>query len=401
MRRYRIGIIGLGARAESFARQLSAGTPRAELAGLCDIDADRLQKFCEYCGIRSTPCFTKPEEFFARSDMDAVIITTPDFTHRDVALQAVAAKKHFYLEKPMATSVEACRDIVRAARTSGARSMMGFNLRAMSLYRKLKAVVGTGVLGQIVHIEGIEQLSAAHSASFMRRFHRRRSQSGGLLNHKCSHDLDIMQWLIGHQHRLRRVAAFGGTNVFRPEKAPARTCRECPPAAAGGCRYRDRAGFVFPVSAALPMHKTQQTETYGGDLCVYNDDKDIVDNMTTIFEWDSGIRGNFNLQLFQAEGLRVTKIWGENALVESRGGRITVTESASGDVQEITPRIAAGGHGGSDPLMLDLFIDALDAPEPSTRSLEEGLAAAINALKAEEAMLSGRVVEVDPGLYEV
>ena len=209
--------------------------------------------------------------------------------------------------------------------------------------------------------------------------------------------MDMMQWLIGHQHKLKRVAAFGGTNIFSPKKAPAKYCHEC--RIANTCRYHDQAGFVFPVRGPLPIHHRNQ-KTYGGDLCVYNAEKDICDNMTAIFEWDSGIRGNFNLQLFQADGCRVTKIWGENGLVEFRDGKITIIESPRGHRHEITPKGYAGGHGGSDPQMIGNFIDAIEGKK-SDSSLEAGLAAAILTLKAEEAMMTGKVLEIDPKLYKV
>ena len=60
LKKYKIGIVGAGARGESFARQLYAGTDRAELFGICDIDADRLQKFVDFCEMPNARTFTNP-----------------------------------------------------------------------------------------------------------------------------------------------------------------------------------------------------------------------------------------------------------------------------------------------------------------------------------------------------
>lgn len=400
MKRYKIGVIGLGARGETFARLLYKGAACAELCGLCDIDADRMEKFCAYCELPNARRFTKPDEFFSQREMDAVIITTPDFTHRDVALQAIAARKHFYLEKPMEVTIERCREIIRAARKSEVRSFMGFNMRLEAGYIRMKEYMESGILGQILHIEGLEHVGVSHGAAFMRRFHRRRSQSGGFLNTKSSHDMDIMQWLIGHRNKLKRVAAFGGCNVFVPQKAPAKYCHECP--RRGACPYEDRAGFVFPVCGKDPIHH-RDTTTYGGDLCVYNDDKDICDNMTAIFEWDSGIRGNFNLQLFNApEGVgRMTRIFGEKGLMEYAGGKIVIRQAPSGNLIEVTPKGYEVIHGKGDPQMIRLFIAAIEGNGDPTMRLEAGLAASIMSLKAEEAMLSGTVLPIDPALYDI
>ena len=398
MKRYQIGVIGLGTRGESSVRTLHAGTARAELCGICDIDADRLEKFSAYCGVRDVPAFTDPAAFFNRPELDGVIITVPDFAHRDVALQAIAAGKHFYLEKPMDVTLERCREILRAARATDVRSCMGFNMRLGAGYARMKEIVASGILGQILHIEGLEHVGVPHGAAFMRRYHRRRARSGGFLNTKSSHDMDIMQWLIGHEHKLKRVAAFGGCNVFVPQKAPARYCHECP--RQGSCPYEDRAGYVFPVRGDTPIHH-RDTVTYGGDLCVYTEDKDICDNMTVIFEWDSGIRGNFNLQLFNPpEGVgRMTKIFGEKGVLEYSGGKIVVRQAPSGNLIEVTPKGHEVVHGKGDPQMIRRFIEAIEGTGDPTMQLEAGLSAAIMALKAEEAMLSGRVETIDPAWY--
>ena len=146
---------------------------------------------------------------------------------------------------------------------------------------KLKELVSSGVLGQITHISGQEQLRREHGAAFMRRFQRHSRNCGGLLNHKCCHDLDIMLWVIGHEHRLTKVASFGGNDVFTPDKQPAERCSECPAEIHEACHYKAIPGFVFPVEGKSAIYH-QNEGVYGGDLCVYSADKDIVDNQTVI-----------------------------------------------------------------------------------------------------------------------
>jgi predicted dehydrogenase len=399
MKKYRIGVIGAGARGETFARQLFAGTERATLFGVCDRDADRLGKFVEYCGLKGARTFTDATDFFSQPDLDAVIITTPDFTHRDVAIQAMRAGKDIYLEKPVAPTSEQCREIIRCQQETGRLAYVGFNLRALTESERLKAIVDSGILGQIVHIEGLEQLGVAHSASFMRRFHRKRANTGGLLNHKCSHDLDRILWLIGHQHRVVKVASFAGLNVFLPKKTPAKTCHECPPSVYQPCPYKDTAGFVFPVHGDRPIHH-QASEIYGADLCVYNDDKDIIDNQTMIMEWDNGVRGNFNLQLFQARGYREIRIWGENGVLHAADGKIRTVLSATGDVIDhaIQPP-GTGGHGGADSRMIGRFVTALDGKDAGDSGLSQGMAVTLLAEKADLSVLQGQVMPIAASEY--
>ena len=399
---YHIGVIGLGARAECFVRQLYTNKGRAKLFGVCDIDDDRMEKFLDFCEVKDVRKFTDPEEFMNQPGMDAVIITTPDFAHLDVAKLAFKAGKHTYLDKPLEVSSERCREIIRLNRQSEVTAYVGFNLRASQERAKIKEILNSGILGQIVHLEGLEQLHQAHSASFMRRFHRKVSQSGGLLNTKCCHDLDLMQWYVGHKHKVRKIASFGGVNIFHPEKAPAKYCHECPTEIYEKCPYKDQAGFVFPVGGSEPIHKTRDIDIYGGDICVYNTEKELVDNQTVIIEWDNGVRGNFNLQLFQHKGVRETKIWGEKGMITCgiAGKALQVMLSGSGETIEYSFKPRPGGHGGTDPEMIGRFLRCIENGGSGDSGLYAGLAATLIAEKALESLETGKVIEVDPQEYE-
>lgn len=397
---YQVGVIGAGARGESFARQLYEGHPRATLFGVCDIDGDRLAKFCQYCGLEDARQFTDQGEFLSHSDLDAVIITTPEFTHADVAIAAMQAGKHIYLEKAMAQNTAECRRIIKAHRQSNVTVYLGFNMREIDVFGKLKEIIDSRALGALVHVSGVEQLEFAHGASFMRRYHRHSSRSGGLLNTKCSHDLDCLQWLVGHQHKVRRIASFGGVNVFHPDKQLATHCSQC--AIEDECSYRDRAGFVFPIFADKPMHHGERA-LYGGDLCVYNAEKDLVDNQSVLLEWENGVRGTFNLQMFQGVGLRRYCVWGEKGYAELNlwpKASLQVIESATGHITNYEFAPAKGGHGGSDPRMIHRFIAAIEGKENNGSGLAAGLAATLLAEKADIARLSGNVVEISPTEYD-
>lgn len=398
MAKYKIGVIGAGARGETFARSLYKGTARAELFGVCDIDAQRLETFCNYCELRDAARWTDVTAFLNAPGLDAVIVTVPEFAHAEVTVAALRAGRHVYIEKPLAHTLAACRDMLRAQRESGKVAYVGFNMRASPAHQKVQELVAAGAIGQVLHISGVEQLHRAHGAAFMRRWHRWSSRSGGLLNTKCSHDLDIMLWIIGHRHRVTRLASFGGCSVFTPDKQPAERCSVCPQV--GRCPYADRAGFVFPVGGPEPLHHPD-LKTYGGDLCVYTADKDLVDNQTVIFECDSGIRGSFCLELFQAAGRRLSTVWGEHGMIEldtNAQPSVKLTTS-DGDTSLFNFAPRQGGHGGTDPQMIGRFLDAIEAGSAGDSGLAAGMAAAVLALKAEEARRSGQVVTVCPEDY--
>jgi len=403
MKTYRIGVIGAGARAETFTRGLATGIDeRASLFGICDVDEDRLHTYAEYCGHTDVPLFTDPGEFLNHRDMDAVVITVPEFAHREVAAAAMAAGKHIYLEKAMAPTSAECREIIEAHAKSSVAAFLGFNMRASPVFSRIKEIVDTGILGQVVHISALEHCSQEHGAAFMRRFHRHRARSGGFLNTKCSHDLDFLQWLVGHDRRVAKVASFGGTNVFVPSKQVATHCHLCPRDVRAACPYEDRGGFTFPVSRKARFAKKKDADVYGGDLCVYNDDKDIIDNQTVLLEWDRGVRADFNLQLFgHGSSRREVRVYGEKARLDANTGtrRIRVTVASTGEVitHDIKPQ--GGGHGGADRHMIARFVSAIEGEGRHDSGLAEGLAATLVAEKADEAMMTGRVVVIAPEEY--
>lgn len=396
--KYCLGVIGAGARGESFARQLFEGHPRATLFGVCDLDGDRLNKFCEWCKLEGTPRYTDMTRFFAEPDMDGVIICTPDFTHADVATAAMEAGKAVYIEKPLAHTLADCHRIVAAQRRTGRTAYVGFNLRASPAHQQLRDLVQAGTLGQMLYASGLEVLHHSHGAAYMRRFHRKKAFSGGLLNHKSCHDLDLMLWVMGHQHKVVRVASFGGTNVLTPDKQPAKFCHECPPDIWQACPYKAVAGFHFPIGAKEPGYHQGKPDVYGSDNCVYDADKDIIDNQVAIFEWDNGARATFSLQMFQNPGRRELMFLGEKGTAELRGG-LRVTLSNCGDTVEYGFGKRSGGHGGTDPSMIGRFVHAIETGSSSDSGLAQGLAATALALKADESRLTGRVVEISPEVY--
>ncbi len=395
--KHRLGVIGAGARGESFARQLFEGHPRATLAGVCDRDATRLDAFYDWCKLGATPRYTDPQEFMAIADMDGVIICTPEFTHAEVATMAMEAGKAVYIEKPLAHTLEDCYRLIDAQRRTGQVAYVGFNMRAAAAHQKLHDIVQAGMLGQLIYVSGLEVLHAAHGAAYMRRFHRKSALSGGLMNHKSCHDLDIILWIVGHQHRVVRVSSFGGINVLTPDKQPAKRCSECPPNIYQACPYKAAPGFTFPIGGP-PAYHQGQPDVYGTDNCVYDPDKDIVDNQVVIIEWDHGVRATFALQMFQNPGRRELLFMGEKGTAEMRGG-VRLQLSEHGDKVEYEFARRTGGHGGTDPSMIGRFVHAIETREASDSGLEQGLAATLVALKADEARLGRKIVTITPEDY--
>ncbi len=88
-------------------------------------------------------------DLLANKSIDAVFIMTPEHLHHDMAIAALRAGKHVYLEKPLAHTIEEGFDIVREWKKSGKIVQVGTQNRSSSLYKKAKEMVQQGMIGDV------------------------------------------------------------------------------------------------------------------------------------------------------------------------------------------------------------------------------------------------------------
>jgi predicted dehydrogenase len=138
------GIIGSGMMGATYAEALRTQTPSARLVAVAG--GRRAPALAERYGV---PAEAHPDELLARADVDAVVIATPHTTHRPLALAAAAARKHIYLEKPMALSVAECDEILAAAGRAGVRVTVASQSRYNEISMRAKALIDEGVTGPI------------------------------------------------------------------------------------------------------------------------------------------------------------------------------------------------------------------------------------------------------------
>jgi predicted dehydrogenase len=112
----RVGVMGCG----NVSAQYLPNGPRWEelrFVACADVDRAAADRLAAAYGLEACA----PEELIARPDVDVVLCLTPPDTHADVALAAIAAGKHVYTEKPLATSLERAREVLAAAEAAGVR----------------------------------------------------------------------------------------------------------------------------------------------------------------------------------------------------------------------------------------------------------------------------------------
>lgn len=383
----RLAVIGMGNRGLHLAK-LAKKFAGAEIVLMVDRSEERLSQAAKQVGAVGARLARDWTGAIEDSHIDAVLVTVPDHLHRPVAEAAFHARKHVYVEKPLATTIDNAAAIVDAWTASGRILHIGYVLRYAPFYRAIRQVISAGALGSIRVVTTSEHLDLAHGASFMRRWHSQSANSGGLLVHKCCHDLDLICWLF--ETKPRRVSSFGGRNTFVRDP-PSPSCSQC--GERWECPYVDTGMHESrtPAEAANPS-------AFGLDRCVFDAQNDIVDNQIVSFEMASGARGSHYLAVQGRRTERRIAIVGDAGRLDGlfEDGKFTIEFS---DLERETFHWSAGTagtgpHGGGDVRLVQEFLDVcLGRQPPPLSTPEDALSGLVFAFAAELSRTTGRIID--------
>ncbi|HEX5791151.1 MAG TPA: Gfo/Idh/MocA family oxidoreductase, partial [Luteolibacter sp.] len=150
--RLNLGVIGTGGQGSGHARTWT-GLPESRLVAVCDVNRTQVERARANAdaaqGKDSCTAYHDFRELIARPDIDAVSIAVPDHWHALIALAAIRAGKHVYLEKPVAYTVEEGRALVEAVRRHGVVLQNGTQQRSMSPFQRAAWLARSGRLGRV------------------------------------------------------------------------------------------------------------------------------------------------------------------------------------------------------------------------------------------------------------
>jgi len=378
MDRLRMGVIGLGGRG-GLASLWHQPEGRSLVVAGADVNPERIERFRERFG---PDVFTTPDyrDLLARKDVDAVAVTSPDYCHEEHAVAALEAGKHVFCEKPLAITVEGCDRILAAWKRSGVRLMVGFNMRYMNLFRVMKEIADSGILGEIRAV-WVRHFVGQGGNFYYHDWHALRKYTTSLLLQKGSHDIDMIHWITGRY--ARRVAAFGSLDYFGGDMPNDLTCPEC-----------DRRRTCPEVQP--PENRRQQ--------CCFRREVDVEDNNVLIMELEGGIKASYLQCHFTPDYHRNYVFIGTHGRMEnsSPDGKVWVKTRRSGTWRDYADRTyevkkAAGTHGGADPVLCEDFLDmVLEGKEPLSTPEAGRMSVAVGCAGAESMRRGGVPVEVPP-----
>lgn len=151
--RINVGFIGPGNRNFGHLRYVQdegAKQGKLRVAAACDVYRMRNQRAANYAKLDSGQVFADYREMLERSELDAVFIGTPDHWHAQMAIDAMAAGKDVYLEKPMTLTIPEARAVRDAAKKYGRILQVGSQHASNPRYQAARKAIEAGEIGELL-----------------------------------------------------------------------------------------------------------------------------------------------------------------------------------------------------------------------------------------------------------
>lgn len=183
-------MIGAGRVARVHTNSIVRHSPNAKLTAIVDPNPAARDSLGDDFGVAAR--FESIEDALEQAEFDAVVITTPTFTHASLAVKAAQAGKHIFLEKPMALSLAECDAVIEAADKAGVKLQLGFMRRFDPEFAAAAERIQAGEIGTPMMIK-----SLTHGPGLPPAWARDLTTSNGMLAEVNSHDWDCTRWLMG------------------------------------------------------------------------------------------------------------------------------------------------------------------------------------------------------------
>lgn len=423
-----VAVIGCGARGFTYSNCQLKFPEEMQIVAVADIIPERAERFAKLYGVKPENIYTSGEELLKQDKLaDVAFICTMDQQHYGHAIPALKKGYDLLLEKPISPDPKECVEIAKVAKELGRTVVVCHVLRYTVFYQKIKEVVDSGRIGDVVSIQAIEPVTYWHQAhSFVRGNWRNKELSSPMILQKCCHDMDLILWISGK--KCKKVSSFGSLSVFKPEMAP----KDAPERCSEACpyfkdcpypghklyledvkKYGKDAGWPTTVLNPEPTVEniTEALEKGPYGRCVYHCDNNVVDHQVVNMLLEGGATVNFTMCAFTVRSGRRMRIMGTKGEIDANMdiNFIDVCEFGK-PVEEIDVRTLTkdfSGHGGGDSRMVHDLIDIVDgnmdlSTHPGISSVDKSIESHIVAMAAEESRLrDGEVIDMDEYFKEL
>lgn len=380
----RVAILGCGGRGVGLGHEIQE-TKLARVTALCDTFDATLQK--AHAAFPNAAITSDLHSLGKRSDVDAIIVATPDDKHVGPALELRPYGKHLLVEKPLAISVEDCDRLVRGyASDRDTVQMVGLCMRYTNLMMRAHELVASGAIGEVLTSHCIDYVSVGGDYYFHRWMSRKKHVVGLVLQKGC-HSLDWISWIINS--RPVKVHAFGGLDYYGGEEPADKVCSTC----GDFERCTERMG-------ALTSYDYVKDAVRAPDFCAFSREVDVCDNSVVNVLYENGAKLSYTEVHFAPDYVREFSFVGTKGRLEvfapHKGAHelyLTLRHRPAKLIHE-TVELDAGGHGGGDRAMMVEFVNAINEKRPPLTDFTAGRECAAISLGAERSIETGEVVNI-------
>ncbi len=192
------GIIGCGNVCEKKSGPSFYKIEHSNLVAVMRRDPDKVKDYAMRHKVDKY--YTDADQLIADSQVDAVYIATPPNTHMQYAIKAMQAGKPVYVEKPMGMNSAECEDMIRTSETTNQKLFVAFYRRALPYFLKVKELLESGVIGNVLTVE-VKQYRSPRVSDLTSSDHTWRIDKDiageGYFYDLAPHTLDILDFLLG------------------------------------------------------------------------------------------------------------------------------------------------------------------------------------------------------------
>lgn len=377
-------IVGAGGRGKDAYAPYIHEKKLFKIVGVVEPDKQKREQFQARYDLPDDMCFSDYKVMFSKGRLaDAVLICTQDRMHIEPTLLAKKCGYHILLEKPIAPTLREVKLLEKAFEGYDKVFMTGFVLRYTPFIEKIKEIIHSGEIGEIVNLQLNENEGFWHHAhSYVRGPWSKSKTSSPLIVAKSSHDMDLLLYLVGSS--CTYLSSYGDNTYFRPENAPG----DVPDRCTDGCPFADTCIYnaveqYTNGKAQYFVHKFEcgtekediitalKTNPYG--RCVYRCDNDVCDHQVVCLEFENGVTAMFTVSAFSLENNRTLKLMGTKGEV---GGCMETGEillKKFSDMSETKFQIEHDGtkHCGGDGGLMEQFARAVDTYETAENTVDK------------------------------
>lgn len=415
---YTVAIIGCGSRGWLFGLRMRELSEKYKLAAVCDINGTVRKNAKKEWNLSGDSVFADENIFFEKKRADILVIATQDRDHVRMCIKAIELGYDILMEKPISPVKEEINALLDANKKYNRNIMVCHVLRYAPAFIKVKEVIDSGDIGDLVHIENLEQVDYWHYAhSFVRGNWRNEELSSPMIMQKSCHDFDMLQYLIGS--RCDTIYSVGRTAYFKKENQPENAsdrCKDCK--LIKTCPYSAERIYIerwkvenspqweWPYNVvSLKMPNTEdniraayENGQYG--RCVFDCDNNVVDNQQVFMTFENGVTACHIMSAFTDRMGRRMTVHGTLGEIELLEDADTLTIYRFGKkkevikVSELRNDADSMAHGGGDSRIVKTFYDVIEGKSQGSTMLEKSVESHLMAFAAEKSRYTENIVKV-------